>query len=160
MKRLRHFGAALRLLRQERGLTQKDLARETGLDASQLSRYEGESIEPTLGTLQSLLEALDATLSDLEDAQRRVALLRSGVPSEPFPRRRGDMVRTGRRGFLVVDVSPEIEAGEDLELFEEAVEAVDRFLHREAVAHRAERRRRERDEEELERQVRGDEDSR
>lgn len=152
MKRLRHLGAALRLLRQERGLTQKDLARETGLDASQLSRYEGESIEPTLSTLQALLEALGATLSDLEEAQRRVAFLRPGAEPEPPPRRRGDMVRTGRRGFLVVDVSPEIQAGEDLEIFEEAVEAVDRFLHRQAVAHRARRRRRSMEDDEDERE--------
>lgn len=140
MKRLRHLGAALRLLRQERGLTQKTLARETGLDASQLSRYEGESTEPTLSTLQSLLEALGASLSDLEDAQDRVARIRLGRDLEVPARRRGDVVRTGRRGFLVVDVSPEIEAGEDPDLFQDAIHALDRFLHRQTT-YRTNRRR-------------------
>lgn len=156
MKRLRYLGAALRLLRQERGWTQKELARQTGLDPSQLSRYEGETIEPTLGTLALLLETLGTSFADLEDARRRLAALAARgelreaaeEPSDVWephgePERHGGVVRTRRRGFLVVDVSEELEEGADFDLFEQAVEAVDRFLHRQALEREIEERRRQ-----------------
>lgn len=105
-------------------MTQRELAHRTGIDPSQLSRYEGEAIEPSLRTLATILESMNATFGDLEEAQERVAVL-SGL--EP-PRRRGEIVRSGRRGYLVVEITHDLEADDDLDRFHRAVEVVDRYL--------------------------------
>lgn len=128
MRRLRHLGAALRLLRQERGMTQRELAHRTGVDPSQLSRYEGEAIDPSLRTLATILEAMNATLGDLEQAQGRIAAL-AEPKIEPKPHgRRGEVVRSGRRGYLVVEITEDLEIDDDIDRFHRAVEVVDRYL--------------------------------
>ena len=65
-KELEQAGAEVRLavalthLRERRGLSQRDLARETGIKQPQIARLERGSQTPTLDTLARLLTVLDA----------------------------------------------------------------------------------------------------
>jgi transcriptional regulator with XRE-family HTH domain len=53
------FAVALAMLREERGLTQQQLAESSGLSQPMLARYENGQI-PTVPTLQRLAAALSA----------------------------------------------------------------------------------------------------
>ena len=61
------FAVALAMLRQERGLTQQQLAEASGLSQPMLARYEKGQI-PTVPTLQRLAAALDARVLLSPDA--------------------------------------------------------------------------------------------
>ena len=65
---LPHLGPALRLLRDERGLTQRTLARAADLSKSQVSAYERSRRRPSLASLDRLLTALSSDLADLQHA--------------------------------------------------------------------------------------------
>lgn len=54
-----HLGPALRLLREQEGLSQTRLAREAGMSKSQLSKYETGKELPKLDSLARILRALD-----------------------------------------------------------------------------------------------------
>jgi transcriptional regulator with XRE-family HTH domain len=62
------LGPAIRYLREQRGLTQVELARRAGIGKSQLSLYEHSKRAPSYGTLQGLLEALHFDFHDLHNA--------------------------------------------------------------------------------------------
>lgn len=53
-------------LRQKRGLTQKRLAKLSGIPQSEISRIERGSVHPTERTLVRLADALDADLALIE----------------------------------------------------------------------------------------------
>jgi transcriptional regulator with XRE-family HTH domain len=59
------FGERLASLRQERGLTQAELAGRVGVHPSQVHRYEAGSAEPTLGVLRGLALALQVSTDSL-----------------------------------------------------------------------------------------------
>ena len=61
-------GARLKQLRQRRDITLSDLAEETGLSASTLSRLEAGLRRPTLEQLLPLARAYGVTLDELVDA--------------------------------------------------------------------------------------------
>lgn len=48
------FGEKLRQLRQERGMTQKELAQRVNVSSQAISRWENSEVEPSLETLQAL----------------------------------------------------------------------------------------------------------
>jgi len=58
MDMFRNLGAALRLIREERGLSQSALARAAGIGKSQLSKYESGRERPKLDSLEKLLTVL------------------------------------------------------------------------------------------------------
>jgi transcriptional regulator with XRE-family HTH domain len=62
---LKGFGANVRRLRAERGLTQTDLHNATNLHRTEIGRIEGGGVEPRLLTLVILAHGLDASLNDL-----------------------------------------------------------------------------------------------
>lgn len=62
------IGPRLKYLRQRRELTLSDLAQETGISTSTLSRLEAGSRRPTLEQLLPLARAHGATLDELVDA--------------------------------------------------------------------------------------------
>ncbi|HEX3434439.1 MAG TPA: helix-turn-helix transcriptional regulator [Solirubrobacteraceae bacterium] len=68
------LAALLKRLREERGITQEQLAFDAGLTASALSRIERGLNNPGWMTVRRLAAALDVTLlrlaAALEDAQR------------------------------------------------------------------------------------------
>ncbi len=57
MEMFRHLGLTLRLLRELRGQSQGQVAKEAGISKSQLSKYENGRL-PKLETLERLLESL------------------------------------------------------------------------------------------------------
>ena len=93
---LAHVGARLRALRQARGATLADLAAETGLTTSTLSRLENGLRRPTLEQLLPLARAHDVPLDDLVSAAHtgdpRVLMRpvqRDGMTFVPLTRRPG-----------------------------------------------------------------------
>jgi transcriptional regulator with XRE-family HTH domain len=59
------LGEALKLLRSRRGWPQKQLAATAGITKGMVSSYEKGKQMPTLGTLDKILNALEADLCDL-----------------------------------------------------------------------------------------------
>jgi transcriptional regulator with XRE-family HTH domain len=93
---LAQVGPRLRALRRARGATLADLAAETGLTASTLSRLENGRLRPTLEQLLPLARAHGVPLDDLVAApptgDPRVHLRpvrRSGLTIVPLTRRAG-----------------------------------------------------------------------
>jgi len=91
------LATALRVLREARSLTQKELAERSGIERNTISKYENGWITPSREKLRSLLTALGFSYGDLEHAEGFVARLRAGeggagggVPSALSP--------SGRRG--------------------------------------------------------------
>ncbi len=64
---------ALRSLREQRGVTQEDLAHAADVTTTALSRIEGGKANPTWTTLARILDALNASLTDLEAALTRAS---------------------------------------------------------------------------------------
>jgi transcriptional regulator with XRE-family HTH domain len=64
----RAFGRALRKLRGQAGLTQEELSARVGIGVAYLSRLENGHRGARWHTVMRLLQALDATLLDLEKA--------------------------------------------------------------------------------------------
>lgn len=100
MTELEALGARIASCRGSR--SQKDLALETGLDVSTISRIERGITDPTYGTLSKIREALnvpwealvlDAPISDLEGDR----------PGEQFLRRRMSPAQASRLAGLVRD---------------------------------------------------------
>lgn len=56
-------GEAAMAARAQRGITQKALTEATGIDQADISNIEREIANPTVGTLQSIAEALNLQLS-------------------------------------------------------------------------------------------------
>jgi transcriptional regulator with XRE-family HTH domain len=69
-------GQRLRCIRIDRELTQEQLAKQAGVTAAQISRYERGYDDPGLPTLDRLLGALGCSYTDLQES-----------PSAPVPPR-------------------------------------------------------------------------
>lgn len=63
---------ALRGLREQRGVTQEDLAHAADVTTTALSRIEGGKANPTWTTLARILAALEVNLAELEVALKQV----------------------------------------------------------------------------------------
>ncbi|MEM9293801.1 MAG: helix-turn-helix transcriptional regulator [Acidobacteriota bacterium] len=75
------LGAALRLLRTQRKMQQKEVARRAGITSSMLSGYEQGRRAPTLASVEKILQALGCGLGELVAA---IELLRQAAsPSLP-----------------------------------------------------------------------------
>lgn len=59
------IGNNLKRLRQEAGLTQKELSAITGIKLAHLSKIERDVTDPKLSTIAKLIEALDCTANSL-----------------------------------------------------------------------------------------------
>lgn len=75
LSRPKAFGAALKALREERGLSQESAALACGIDRSYFGKLERAEKVPTLTTLWKISDALDTTPADL--LARTERLLRS-----------------------------------------------------------------------------------
>jgi len=64
---IRAFAVQLKNIRKREGLTQDQLAFESGLSLSQIARIETARINPTLSTVFAIARALNVTLPDLFD---------------------------------------------------------------------------------------------
>jgi transcriptional regulator with XRE-family HTH domain len=68
------LGRAIRQLREQRGLTQEELATHAGMTFGTVSRLESAKSAPAWATVRALVETLDASLIDLArviEAQER-----------------------------------------------------------------------------------------
>lgn len=65
LSRSQAFGAALRELREERGLSQEAAALAAGVDRAHLGKLERAIKTPTLTTVWKIADALDAPPSEL-----------------------------------------------------------------------------------------------
>jgi transcriptional regulator with XRE-family HTH domain len=70
--RFEHLSKALRLLREQRGWSQKELATVAGMSGAMLSNYETAEKQPSLASLGRLLDALGVYLGGLDDALEQV----------------------------------------------------------------------------------------
>lgn len=60
------FGETAKRLRKERGISQRDLAKQVGIDFTYLSKIENDRMEPpSESTIERIAEALDANADDL-----------------------------------------------------------------------------------------------
>ena len=80
----RRIGRRLRAVREDRGLSQKDLAALVGMSGPQLSKIEKGTSDLRFSTVQTLLRAMGATLDDISgpgDSERsgRAILSRTEV---------------------------------------------------------------------------------
>lgn len=77
-----HFHQRLRLIREARGMSQADLAKASGINATQVAHFEGGKRLPSLDNFRALVMALHCTADyllldiqhcDFEDGYRRGA---------------------------------------------------------------------------------------
>ncbi|MCV6591331.1 MAG: helix-turn-helix domain-containing protein [Silicimonas sp.] len=61
----RAIGAALKDLRQQRGLSARGLAETSGISAAMVSRIENGLVSPSIGTLEALAAALEVPIVSL-----------------------------------------------------------------------------------------------
>ncbi len=59
------FGSNLKRIREARGLTQEYLAEEAGISQTQITRIESGTLNTSISTLHSLVQALDCGYNDL-----------------------------------------------------------------------------------------------
>lgn len=73
------LGARLRNLREERGLSQRELARLAGVSANAISLIEREENSPSVSTLQSLAESLSVKMGYFfeEESPESVLLIKA-----------------------------------------------------------------------------------
>jgi transcriptional regulator with XRE-family HTH domain len=62
------LGRAIRQLREQRGLTQEELATHAGMTFGTVSRLESAKSAPAWATVRALIETLDVSFSDLASA--------------------------------------------------------------------------------------------
>jgi transcriptional regulator with XRE-family HTH domain len=77
----RRIAERMRVLREQRGLTQDELARRTGLSVSTISNIERAVSLPDLGTLENLRAGLEMALWEL-------SCTLTGSDERPDPKRR------------------------------------------------------------------------
>jgi transcriptional regulator with XRE-family HTH domain len=91
------IGEVIRSYRNERGLSQGDIERRTGLLRCYLSRVENGHTVPSLETLAKIAEAMDMTLADffpsMETAREREAKRALGELSQDEIRFLGEIKR-------------------------------------------------------------------
>ena len=106
------FGASLKRLRMERGLSQEELARRLGTSKQAISRYENGARVPKISTVSALAAALDAPLTALTGEEevfsvpgverprwQRVPLLGDIACGEPI------LAEENLEGYVEVDAS-------------------------------------------------------
>lgn len=58
-------GDRIRLKREERGWSQRELSRRAGIGLNQVGRYESEEIDPSANHLKAIAEALEVSVDYL-----------------------------------------------------------------------------------------------
>lgn len=59
------FGTNLVRIRKDKGLTQEDLVKKSGVAISQIRRYEADKTSPTLDVIMRLVKALGVSIDEL-----------------------------------------------------------------------------------------------
>ncbi len=66
LRRANHVGSTIKRIREGRGLTQTQLARETGLPQPHISRLESGAHSPSMKTMEKIAKALGVAVGDLD----------------------------------------------------------------------------------------------
>lgn len=72
------FNMILKRLRNEKGMTQEELARASGLSVHTVSKLEQKNLDPSFSTVQKLASALDVPLEAFVEEK----------PKQPTPKKR------------------------------------------------------------------------
>jgi transcriptional regulator with XRE-family HTH domain len=83
------FGDRLRVLRNDKGMTQANLAAKLGLTPQAIAKYEQGGTEPTWPVVLRLAEALGVSVTEFIPAEGAAAEARAAEQPEPPPRPRG-----------------------------------------------------------------------
>lgn len=67
------IGQMIKMLRKEKGLTQKELGDKIGVSAVTITRYENEQRYPDIKTVKALAGALDVSVSQIVDVDLATA---------------------------------------------------------------------------------------
>jgi transcriptional regulator with XRE-family HTH domain len=78
-------GRALRRLREEKGLLQKEVSERSGVTKGMLSRIENDKADTTLGTLGRILEGMGAEVDDFSRVLKTVQRGKDSTPEEASP---------------------------------------------------------------------------
>ena len=96
------------LIRREKGMMQRDLAKEAGLSAAYLSRVEGLKAALTLANLEKVAAALETPISAFLDEESEIAplaLYRRNMGKKGLLRGKGsdcfEMLAAGKKGKLM-----------------------------------------------------------
>jgi len=68
-RRSDHIGQTIKTTRQQKGLTQTQLAKKSGLPQPHISRLEAGEHSPSFKTLEKIAQALGVTVGDLDPSQ-------------------------------------------------------------------------------------------
>lgn len=60
-----NIGERIKICRTNKGLSQKEVALNVGIDQAQYSRIESSKVEPTISSIEKIAEALNISVSDL-----------------------------------------------------------------------------------------------
>jgi transcriptional regulator with XRE-family HTH domain len=77
------LATSLRVLREARSLTQKELAEACGIERNTISKYENGWIQPSRDKLRRMLTALGVDYAALEEAERFITRLGGETAAEP-----------------------------------------------------------------------------
>lgn len=91
------LAVAVAQLRESRGMSQRDLARETGIKQPQIARLEKGDQLPTLDALWRLLGALDARMELGPDGKVQIHPLSHRTPRSSTTRRQPRKITRFRR---------------------------------------------------------------
>ena len=98
------IGPALRLLRERKGLRQKELADRAGIMKGKASSYETGRQYPSLETLLRILETLEVDFADLQSALDAIRGLDPKRPLPASPPAADEADRERRIGRAVLDL--------------------------------------------------------
>lgn len=90
------FGRRLRELREQAGLTQKELADRAGLHLSAITRFEQGIREPTWSTVRSLGQVLGVSCEAFNQEPGPLPEAKRGRPAKPKPETPAEPKKRGR----------------------------------------------------------------
>lgn len=73
------LATALRILRESRSISQKELAELSGIERNTISKYENGWIQPSREKLRTMLDALRFSYAQLEEAEHFITRLRGAA---------------------------------------------------------------------------------
>jgi transcriptional regulator with XRE-family HTH domain len=106
-------GGKLRSVREARGVSQRELARRSGISNATISQIESSTINPSVGALKRILDAIPMPMADF--------FAEEAPPRDQVFYRAGDMVEIGRGGVSYRQVGKDL-AGKALQIIRERYE--------------------------------------
>jgi transcriptional regulator with XRE-family HTH domain len=119
MENKRSVGNRLRLVREERGLSQRELAKRAGISTNAISLIERDENSPSVSTLQSLAAALNVKMSYFFDERKPAQVLHVKAENRPAISSKGVRIESldGKLNYqemepFVVSLKPNSRSGE------------------------------------------------